>query len=296
MPYQAMDVTMRVFHTLIHHAVAPMALTLLVAACGEQEAEPTRRTSRPIGAASTEPTSQTPTVPTTTETTLPPTPQTTSGLTWKALLMTGDDSITAFDNARKKFKEILMARGVQAENIKELSIKKSEQTGGVMASTAANMQSALQSMNPGDGSACFVHMTSHGTKTGFMLKGQSYLTPSKLNDILDQTCGTRPTVLLVSACYSGIFIDQTTSKPNRIILTAARKDRTSFGCSPDETYVYWDTCLIENMPTATSWKDLQAKTDACIENKESRGSFTPSEPQNFYGADTTTLPLFGATF
>ena len=51
-------------------------------------------------------------------------------------------------------------------------------------------------------------------------------------------------MVLVSACYSGVFVGPSMQKKNRIILTAARQDRTSFGCSAENEYTYWDSCLI----------------------------------------------------
>ena len=49
--------------------------------------------------------------------------------------------------------------------------------------------------------------------------------------------GDRPTLLVISACHSGSFIDPL-RRPNRIILAAAAKDRSSFGCQPksDNTF------------------------------------------------------------
>jgi hypothetical protein len=38
-----------------------------------------------------------------------------------------------------------------------------------------------------------------------------------------------PAVIVLSACFSGSFIDEV-SAPDRLIITAARDDRTSFGC------------------------------------------------------------------
>ena len=52
-------------------------------------------------------------------------------------------------------------------------------------------------------------------------------------------CQARPTVVVISACYSGIFVDGLAA-PNRMIMTAARRDRSSFGCSEDATYPYFD--------------------------------------------------------
>jgi len=88
-----------------------------------------------------------------------------------------------------------------------------------------------------------------------------------------------------------VFVDPV-AKPNRIILTAAREDRTSFGCSPEATYTYWDGCLIDNFQTVDTWVALYDNVKSCIENKESGGGFTPSYPQGFFGTEVQELRIF----
>ena len=78
-------------------------------------------------------------------------------------------------------------------------------------------------------------------------------------------------------------------KPNRIILTAARSDLTSFGCSSEVEYTYWDSCLVESLPNAIKWKSLAADVVSCITRKESGGE--QSFPQTFIGADVADLDL-----
>jgi hypothetical protein len=204
------------------------------------------------------------------------------GVNWKTVLMTGDDSINAFDNARKKLHEIFAGMGMK--DFIHLSRKSSQQVGGVRATSVANFEQAVSDLDVGASDACLIHMTSHGNTTGFYIRGQSYLTPAKLDEIAYTHCGNRPTVLLISACYSGVFAEPFMERPNRIILTAARKDRTSFGCSAEATYTYWDGCLITNLPQATTWLDLSQKVEECIERKESAGGFARSYPQARFGA------------
>src|SRR5215813_1327472 len=58
-----------------------------------------------------------------------------SNLTWKATLMTGDDQIDAFDNARKALKSEFIQMGVAPGNIKELSMSRDERAQGSLRST-----------------------------------------------------------------------------------------------------------------------------------------------------------------
>jgi hypothetical protein len=111
------------------------------------------------------------------------------------------------------------------------------------------------------------------------------MTPDMMANIVRSACGTRPTVVIVSACYSGIFINAL-SAPNRMVLTAASRERTSFGCGADETYPWFDGCILETLPTATDFLALAAGARACVTRKETeRGVRLPSEPQLFVGAE-----------
>jgi hypothetical protein len=134
-------------------------------------------------------------------------------------------------------------------------------------------------------------MTSHGSPAGFFIRNGASITPKLLDSILDRTCGDRPTVVLVSACFSGIFVNKTMQKPNRIILTAAREDRTSFGCSAENEYTYWDGCLIDSLPASESWKSLYGNIQQCVKRKESHGRFTPSLPQAYFGQQVSDLRI-----
>jgi hypothetical protein len=214
-----------------------------------------------------------------------------SNLTWKATLMTGDDSIDAFDNARKTLKSEFLDMGVTSANIKELSMSSRERKHGSLPSSAKNLAGALQDLAVGDQDACLVHMTSHGSPQGFYLRNGTPITPQTLDGILDRACGERPTVVLISACYSGVFVGPSMQKKNRIILTAARQDRTSFGCSTENEYTYWDSCLIDSLPKAETWKSLYGTIQQCVQTKESHGQFKPSLPQGFFGEEVSDLKI-----
>jgi hypothetical protein len=210
-------------------------------------------------------------------------------IAWKAAVMAGDDSIDAFDNARETVHGMFLDDGVRAENAVQLS-RRDGGRGGVRDMSVDGLLDAMLALDVGPGDGCVLFMTSHGSTSGFYIEGRGEMSPEELGSILDEACGDRPTVVLVSACYSGIFIEPM-ARPNRIILTAARPDRTSFGCSADETYTYWDTCLIESYPTATTWAELYDTVTACVVDRES-GFFTPSEPQSSFGSEVRDLAIF----
>jgi len=214
-----------------------------------------------------------------------------SNLIWKATLMTGDDKLNVFDNARKALKGAFLQRGLAPGNIKELSMNPIERNRGSLPSSVRNFAGALRDLLIGDHDACLIHMTSHGSPQGFYMRNAPLITPKILDSILDVSCGARPTVVLVSACYSGVFVGNTMLKPNRIILTAARGDRTSFGCSAENQYTYWDACLLDSLPKADTWKTLYGSIQQCVQTKESLGHFRPSLPQAYFGEEVSDLKI-----
>src|SRR5262245_25338106 len=109
-------------------------------------------------------------------------------LTWKAVLMTGDNQIDAFDNARKALKNEFVQIGISPANIRELSMSPAENQRGVEASSADNLQRSLLSLSVGNSDGCLIHLTSHGTRQGFAMKNQPILTPNRLNSILEFGC------------------------------------------------------------------------------------------------------------
>jgi hypothetical protein len=181
--------------------------------------------------------------------------------------------------------------GVTSANIKELSMNPIERKRGSLPSSAVNLAGALQDLSISDQDACLIHMTSHGSPQGFYLRNAAPITPQTLDRILDRACGGKPTVVLISACYSGVFVGPSMQKKNRIILTAARQDRTSFGCSAENQYTYWDACLIDSLPTAETWKSLYGTIQQCVQTKESQGQFKPSLPQAYFGEEVSDLKI-----
>ncbi len=81
-------------------------------------------------------------------------------------------------------------------------------------------------------------------------------------------------LVVVSACFSGAFIPPL-SAPNRLILTAARPDRTSFGCGESDRYTYFDACVLDELPTAHDFPELGRSVQTCIAKREQGGRLRP---------------------
>lgn len=210
---------------------------------------------------------------------------------WKSVIISGDDSIPNFDRAREHLSSMIDSFGVHHRDQRHLTSDRKLAIKDVGLATKQIMGSAFDSLKVGPNDACFVFMTSHGSRgRGFYLKQDQMLAPSELANMVQKACGNNPTVILVSACYSGQFVEALKGS-NRIVLTAAREDRTSFGCSADVKYTYWDGCLIDELKDANSWNDLYARVKTCIEKKEA-GLHTPSLPQAYFGENMNDLEIF----
>jgi hypothetical protein len=95
----------------------------------------------------------------------------------------------------------------------------------------------------------------------------------------------------MSGCFTGIFAQPPMTRPNRVILTAARPDRTSFGCGAGRTYTVYDACLLDSMAKGGTWETAYAAIRACVVAEERREGATPSEPQAYFGVEVTNLRL-----
>ena len=77
----------------------------------------------------------------------------------------------------------------------------------------------------------FLVLTSHGDPEGVGVEAQgqtSLITPIELRTMLRES-GARLSVVIVSACYSGVFADAM-AEPDTLVITAADDDHASFGC------------------------------------------------------------------
>lgn len=204
---------------------------------------------------------------------------------WHALLVAGDNSSPAFANGVDTLRDRLSALGVR--DIKVLLAGDPART-----SSTANVRNALSTLG---GEACLVFVTSHGEERGFFLRPDRRLFgPATFDQALTAGCGSAPTVAIVSACHSGAFINDQTRRPNRIIMSAAAIDRTSFGCGADDDYTYYDQCLLQTLDNVATWRDLAFGTRSCVETLERRlGVRQQSRPQIFVGAAVANLRIPG---
>nr|WP_319526911.1 C13 family peptidase [Pseudomonas laurentiana] len=129
----------------------------------------------------------------------------------------------------------------------------------------------------------FIYLTSHGSETHELVLDQPRL---QLADLPANELATalaplkgRDKIIVISACYSGGYIDSL-KDDKTLIMTAARADRVSFGCSEEADFTYFGDALFAQALNQTD--DLQnafalARTQVAL--RENNEGFEPSEPQ-----------------
>jgi len=157
--------------------------------------------------------------------------------------------------------------------------------------SAVNLDRGLRAigrkMNPQQ-DILFLYLTSHGSPDAELaskLPGLSFspFTAPRLAQILKDS-GIRWKVIVVSACYSGSFVDSL--KDDRtLVITAARADRTSFGCSDDAEFTYFGRAYLQQaLNQTTSFTEAFAKARTLVNQWETRDQEVHSEPQMAEGA------------
>lgn len=212
---------------------------------------------------------------------------------WQAVLVAGDKAEPVFDNGVAAMQQILTASGVPAQNIHALSAAPGGRLPGAEPASLAGILQRVASLQPRPGEGCLVYITSHGQRGQgvWLAYAGEFLTPAALARALAAGCGNAPTVVVVSACYSGAFAAPPLAAPNRIVLTAARPDRPSFGCQADRTYTVYDECLLGALQRAARWRAASDLTRACVTSRERELQVVPSQPRTAFGAAVKDLAL-----
>lgn len=215
---------------------------------------------------------------------------------WAAVVVAGDfhaesgGPTEAFDNARRDVAQALVKAGFDPRHIQQFSVRPQNYPGeNLLPSDPILIDNTLGALASQARDGCLLYFSSHGNPSGIVV-GQTaggqiaLMSPDVLSKMIDRTCGSRPTVVILSACFSGVFV-RPVSDSNRAVFTAARPDRSSFGCSESDRYPYYDDCILSSFPKVSDFAALAATTKDCVAAKEiATGARPPSEPQIAIGA------------
>lgn len=122
--------------------------------------------------------------------------------------------------------------------------------------------------------------------------GIGMIAPLRLANLLDGL-GFERRMILLSACYAGVFLPYLTNEQS-IIVTAASSNRTSFGCAPGNDWTFFGDALINNgLRKHQPFQKATQEATGLIRQWEERAKLTPSHPQTFIGGKSNVwlVPL-----
>lgn len=131
----------------------------------------------------------------------------------------------------------------------------------------------------------FLYLTSHGSDDFKLHLNQpgvelAPLTAAELGDML-KSLPIKYKVVTVSSCFSGGFIPKI-KDDYTFIMTAASKDKTSFGCRDLSTMTYFGEALFKDaLPRSNSFEDAFYRARDIVRGREAKEGFEHSEPLLF---------------
>lgn len=137
-------------------------------------------------------------------------------------------------------------------------------------------------MDP-DEDVLLLYLTMHGTQDHelalyFPPIVEDLLTPEDLRSLLDAS-GIRHRVLVISACYSGGFVRELRDA-DTLIVTAARADRTSFGCGADSSVTFFGRAwMVEGLNRSNDFIAAYDYAKTRIRRWERKEGYRASHPQ-----------------
>ncbi|MEA3015104.1 MAG: hypothetical protein QOD42_3649 [Sphingomonadales bacterium] len=132
-----------------------------------------------------------------------------------------------------------------------------------------------------------LYTTSHGAPFGLYYNdgdnGYGAVSPNRMAAMLDQL-GLTNRLLILSACYSGVFVPRLRSDSSAIV-TAASSDRSSFGCLAENDWTFFGDAMINHaLRKAQPLGAAFAEANGLVAGWEAQLQVQPSRPQVFIGA------------
>lgn len=159
----------------------------------------------------------------------------------------------------------------------------------------ANLRAALAGVGAAmdrDEDLLLLYLTTHGTEDHELLLRR----PGAQDDLMDAAqirraldeAGIRHRVIAISACYAGGLIDEL-QDADTLLLTAARRDRTSFGCGNDSVATFFGRAwLVDGLNSTLDFGAAFDQARLSIARRERAEALRPSRPQMARGARIET--------
>ncbi|HMB56125.1 MAG TPA: C13 family peptidase [Arenimonas sp.] len=202
-----------------------------------------------------------------------------------ALGFAGDGQEGVFRNEVDYFSQLMSARFGSEGRVLSLINSPVTLDSSPMA-TLENLRSGLRriadKMDTSE-DVLLLFLTSHGSEDHELFVDldplpMQQITPTNLRAALDDA-GIRWRIVVVSACYSGGFIDAL-HDDHTLVITAARADRASFGCGND-SHITWfgKAFLTDALNRTTDFRQAFALASHDVREWELAENYTPSVPQ-----------------
>jgi Peptidase C13 family len=124
-------------------------------------------------------------------------------------------------------------------------------------------------------------LTSHGSQAGVAVQAgrrEETLSPGALAGMLTRT-GVRHRIVIISACYSGVFVGPL-ANDNTLVITAADFDHSSFGCQDKVKWTYFgDAFFNKALRHTADLRSAFATARKLISVRERQERLVPSNPQ-----------------
>ena len=154
------------------------------------------------------------------------------------------------------------------------------------------LNAVAQKMDP-DRDILFLALSSHGSADPALAVSNGslrleQLTADDLSTALSES-GIKRRIIVISACYSGAFMESL-QDPDTIVIAAAAADKTSFGCSDDRDLTYFGEAFYRDaLPTAATLQQAFERAKAALAVREKQEHESASEPQAFFGSEISAV-------
>ncbi|WP_052003131.1 C13 family peptidase [Microvirga sp. BSC39] len=186
---------------------------------------------------------------------------------------------SVFESEAKGAARILEQQlGAKGRSIVRFNTKR--RAGATPQTLLAAAEAAGRTLDPAEDIVVLV-LTSHGAPEGIGLvagRDTRLVTPGDVRGLLERT-RAQHRVVIVSACYSGVFA-KALADERTLVITAAAADKPSFGCQDGATWTYFGDAFFNKALRREPRLDAAFETArGLVTQRERREGFDPSNPQ-----------------